>query len=63
MVFNSISPKVSIPLGFSIKPKANILDSRLRGNDSGGGGGIWRRVGEFRRWIWRKINLGHVIPA
>ncbi|MBE8157782.1 MAG: hypothetical protein HAW59_00055, partial [Betaproteobacteria bacterium] len=44
MVFNSISPKVSIPLGFSIKPKANILDSRLRGNDGGegrscGGGG------------------------
>ncbi|MBE8158094.1 MAG: hypothetical protein HAW59_01710 [Betaproteobacteria bacterium] len=55
-MFNSISPKVKSPPGFNIKPKVNILDSRLRGNDGvegrncggrricrcgiGGGGGI-----------------------
>ncbi|MBE8158392.1 MAG: hypothetical protein HAW59_03260 [Betaproteobacteria bacterium] len=36
VVFNGISPKISTSLGFSISPIINILDSRLRGNDSVG---------------------------
>ncbi|MBE8157928.1 MAG: hypothetical protein HAW59_00815 [Betaproteobacteria bacterium] len=51
VVFNSISPKVNILLGFTAPPKVNILDSRLRGNggERAGGGvfGFWRK--------WRKI--------
>ncbi len=37
-MFNSISPKVKPPPKFNIKPKVNILDSRLRGNDGGESG-------------------------